>query len=621
MKTFIIRVTALVVFICISPQSYAATFNVSTTPELRTALTTAATNGEDDTIILADGIYKTTEDGEGTFIYLSNEANSLTIRGSNRENVFVSGDEQHQILNHNSTVNAPMILENISFINGLKLDGDGGGVYTDYQLAVINCDFIGNSAKRRGGGFYAKQILVMNSLFKDNSAGAGGGGFFSDPNDPTVSCCTYKTNNVENSQFQNNSSLTGAGFYSNHNLNVRGSLFSGNVASSVNGYSGGSGGGGFFALAPILRVENSKFINNRVEENSSTVQSGGGFTSSTPGQRGASYYAYIMNNVFDGNYSRDGGGSYKSDGYSGATKYVYALNNLHVNNSSAAYFDGENNVIANSVFLDNLTEDVGGESGAIVILKNNYIDISKVNTLNIKFDNIYEDINLGFVDADNNNYQLAESSDLIDSGTTDIDNFGFPATDIDGNPRISGGLIDIGPYEFDRSSSTDIDNDGAIDLSDNCPAIPNADQLNTDGDQWGDACDDDDDNDGYADDNDTFPLDSSEWLDTDGDQIGNNTDDDDDNDGVSDYADPAPLAVTVVLLDSDGDGYPDNIDDFPLDSTKQYSGSGDLDGDGYTNDEEVDYCSSPLDATSQPNIGGLPPTLIKAAIDATQPTQ
>ena len=31
----------------------AATFNVSTTPELRTALSTAATNGEDDTIILS----------------------------------------------------------------------------------------------------------------------------------------------------------------------------------------------------------------------------------------------------------------------------------------------------------------------------------------------------------------------------------------------------------------------------------------------------------------------------------------------------------------------------------------------------------------------------------------
>ena len=34
--------------------------------------------------------------------------------------------------------------------------------------------------------------------------------------------------------------------------------------------------------------------------------------------------------------------------------------------------------------------------------------------------------------------------------------------------------------------------------------------------------------------NDTFPLDASEWEDTDGDGIGNNADSDDDGDGFSD---------------------------------------------------------------------------------------
>ncbi|MBD3798255.1 MAG: hypothetical protein IE887_11165, partial [Campylobacterales bacterium] len=78
----------------------AQTFNVSTTPELRTALETAATNGEDDTIVLADGTYKTTDDGGGTFIYFSNEANKLTLQGSSAENVILSGDNQNQIFNH-----------------------------------------------------------------------------------------------------------------------------------------------------------------------------------------------------------------------------------------------------------------------------------------------------------------------------------------------------------------------------------------------------------------------------------------------------------------------------------------------------------------------------------------
>lgn len=45
----------------------------------------------------------------------------------------------------------------------------------------------------------------------------------------------------------------------------------------------------------------------------------------------------------------------------------------------------------------------------------------------------------------------------------------------------------------------DSDGDGVIDPLDNCPALANADQANYDGDATGNACDDDDDNDGMPD--------------------------------------------------------------------------------------------------------------------------
>lgn len=66
-------------------------------------------------------------------------------------------------------------------------------------------------------------------------------------------------------------------------------------------------------------------------------------------------------------------------------------------------------------------------------------------------------------------------------------------------------------------------------------------EPDTDLDGIADRLDLDDDNDGFLDDEDAFPLDPAEWLDTDLDGIGNNTDTDDDGDGVSDMEDISAL--------------------------------------------------------------------------------
>jgi hypothetical protein len=94
---------------------------------------------------------------------------------------------------------------------------------------------------------------------------------------------------------------------------------------------------------------------------------------------------------------------------------------------------------------------------------------------------------------------------------------------------------------------------------------------------FGNACDDDDDNDGVEDVDDAFPLDPTESVDTDDDGIGNNADPDDDNDGVLDGDDPFPLdpfllnrvsgdsasdaaGYSVAIVgDVDGDGYADTL--------------------------------------------------------------
>jgi hypothetical protein len=179
----------------------------------------------------------------------------------------------------------------------------------------------------------------------------------------------------------------------------------------------------------------------------------------------------------------------------------------------------------------------------------------------------------------------------------------------------SGGILDNQSSAFAGHSWTvpieeDTDGDGVTDSVDNCPAVPNPTQRNTDrpmlfasqysghqhdevGDAQGDACDDDDDDDGIADDVEEATL-SNDPLDPNA------------PDGCPDDAaksSPELCGCGVADVDADGDGIVDCTDECPGDGSDflaPCSGSGCEAGKCRDVDQVCKACGQPVGTGAAP---------------------
>ena len=441
---------------------FSSTFNVTTTQEFRAALANSAGNGESDTIYLATGTYKTTDDGLGTFSFLDNEDFDLTIEGVSADTTILSGDNQNGVVNFNVVGSQVLIVvKNLSVSYGSSLEF-GGGIYSQERITLKGCIFLNNQASR-GGGLYVKRensVIIEDSVFENNEAEYGG---------------ALELDYLANAVIKDSTFISNTGLYY----------------------------GGAIYLASVAEITNSTFKSN-------SSQTGGAIKQAFPGplivkrsifsDNSAGRYAAIeanpnnskvsiVNSIFHGNVSEENEYTVSREivnlwgsGLSGATEIV---NSAFVNNSGGVRFSGtsENTAVSNTVFANNSDFDVIIEEATIPNIVNSYIS----SMSGIAFTkNILTTGELGFINITDNNFGLTQISVLIDSGKN-LDNLivpdqrtglmpSFPVSDIAGNQRISGGAVDIGPYEYSttRPTITQFDVEGVRKVNQALPFVTTA---------------------------------------------------------------------------------------------------------------------------------------------------
>ena len=362
-----------------------------------------------DEIIVGSGIYMETIDFLGK---------AIAIRSSDGPLVTVIDGSQANgsVVKSINGEGADTIIEGFTITGGNASDIGGGMLNIDSSPTVIDMIFTGNSAGDRGGGMYNRNASpwVENALFDGNAAGAMGGGMFNiDRSSPTIT----------GSRFTANTSNKGAGMrnYIDSHPTVSKSIFSFNHA-------GEEGGGMDNRKNSNPVVSDTIFIGN-------TAGSGGGAIHNYVGRAVATGNPVFINLLIVGNAAPTGAGMRNNDPSPTIIDTTIAYND----GSGISSRKGSAPVLVNSVVWGNTGGSFSGQSAASTIASYSDIEGGFPGVGNMNVDP-------QFVDPSANDYHLSATSPLINTGYTFHPL--LPAQDLDGNPRVIGAIVDMGPYEY-----------------------------------------------------------------------------------------------------------------------------------------------------------------------------
>lgn len=381
-----------------------------------------------DIIVVAPGTYFETIDFLGK---------SITLRSSGgpAATVIDGSGFNSSVVRCVNGEGASTVLEGFT-VTGGDADIGGGMLNIGSSPTIIDCIFAANHAGDRGGGMYNRQgsPTIIGSTFEGNSAVEMGGGMFNLRASPTVTECL----------FTQNSSNKGGGMrnYLNSHPSVTNSTFAYNHAAE-------EGGG----------MDNRKNSNSTVIGcvfKGNTAGSGGGGMHNYVGRARATGNPLIVNCLFVGNTAPSGAAMRNNDPDPVIVNSTMAYNEgpgISSRNGSAPY-------IENSIVYHNSGGSFSGASAGLSVVNNGDIEGGYPGSGNLDVDPLFASAagpDGNPATLDDNDYRLSASSSLINAGNNGAPF--LPATDLDGNPRIISGVVDMGAYEYDATCSPDDESD------------------------------------------------------------------------------------------------------------------------------------------------------------------
>jgi len=362
----------------------------------------AATPG--DEILVAPGSYAETIDFKGKAI-------ALRSSGGPEVTLIDGSGLGESVVRCTSGEGPDSVLQGFTITGGSAVFG-GGMRNEGSSPTVLDCIFQANSASARGGGMYnhLASPSIDGCVFLENFATEMGGGMHNEQSSPTI----------VRSEFRMNSANKGGGMrnYLDAHPSVSDSKFIDNTAFE-------EGGG-------MDNRKNSNPIVTRCVFVGNTAVSGGGGMHNYVGMAVATGNPVVTSSLFIDNSAMQGGGMRNNDPHPFITNCTFA------GNTGGAIINNNGSVptVVNSILWGN----PGGSIIGSATVSFSDIEGGYAGTENLDVDPLFLDPSGEF-----GNYRLAPGSLCLDKGNNAASH--LPATDLDGNSRISNGIVDIGAYE------------------------------------------------------------------------------------------------------------------------------------------------------------------------------